>query len=90
MATPLQTQLKTRDLDKALSVVGAKPVELALVTYYDDSGMEQTQLAVVGDNTVHLLDGKSTGFSANTTHQGRAADWLKEGIFKALGRKVKK
>lgn len=59
---------------------------LALVTYIDNENMQQTQLAVVGDNSVHLLSGKQLGVS-ETRAQGNAADWLTQGIFKKLGRK---
>ena len=62
-------------------------MELALVTYYDEFGTQQTGLAVVGENQVHLIDGKVTGFSNTTTPQGLASNWLRDGIFQALGRK---
>ena len=92
MATPqqLQAAVKTRDLDKARTVVAAKPVQLALVTYFDEYGMQQTQLAVVGDNTVHMLDGKTTGFSNLSTPSGRATEWLRDGVFASLGKKKAK
>lgn len=66
-------------------VLGAKRVELALVTYTDDSNVKQFQLAIIGDNNVHLLEGRSMGFSKNTTPQGNASEWLKNGIFEKLG-----
>lgn len=65
-------------------VLGAKRVELALVTYTDDSNVQHTQLAVVGENTIHLLEGRSMGFSKSTTPFGTASDWLKKGIFEKL------
>lgn len=71
------------------TVTAAKVVELALVTYQDDSNQQQVQLAVVGDNTVHLLESRQLGISRTTTPQGIASEWLKDGIFKALGRKEK-
>lgn len=68
------------------TVVGVKEVTTVLVTYVDNEGQSQTQLAVVGDNTVHLLNGKQMGIS-DTQAQGIAADWLKEGVFKKMGKK---
>jgi hypothetical protein len=66
------------------TVQGAKLVNLAMVSWTDENGRKLTQLAVVGDNTVHLLEGKGMGFSSTTTPQGMAKDWLKEAIFNAL------
>jgi hypothetical protein len=71
------------------SVLAAKGVDLALITYVDEQGTQITQLAVVGDNRVHVLDGKPMGFSKVTTPQGLANDWLRDGVFAKLGRKVK-
>lgn len=65
-------------------VIGAKKVELALVTYVDEYGVQQVQLAVIGDKNVHLLEGRSMGLSKNTTPQGLASDWLKKGIMESL------
>jgi len=76
-----------RERGQPRSVVAVKPVELVLITYHDEFGTEQTGLAVVGEKNVHLLDGKITGFSNTTTPQGLASNWLREGVFKALGRK---
>ena len=67
-----------------------KKVDLALVSYVDEYSVQQTQLAVVGDNTVHLLEGRSVGISKNTTPQGTASEWLATGILKALGKKKAK
>jgi hypothetical protein len=69
------------------TVLAVKPVEVVLVRYTDDAGTEITQLAVVGEKNVHMLDGKATGFSRANTPQGVANDWLKNGIFAKLGRK---
>lgn len=66
------------------SVQGAKLVSLALVTYTDDQNRKITQLAVVGDKNIHLLEGKMMGFSNTTTPQGHAQDWLRDAIFAAL------
>lgn len=68
------------------TVIAAKPVELALVTYTDESNTQQTQLAVIGENNVHLIEGRALGFSKNTTPQGSASEWLRKGIFAKLGR----
>jgi len=82
MATPLQ--MSSSSQTEPRKVYGAKRVELALVTYTDDSNVQHTQLAVVGDNNVHLLEGRSMGFSKNTTPFGTASEWLKKGIFEKL------
>lgn len=71
-------------------VLGAKRVELALVTYTDESNTRHTQLAIIGDNNVHLLEGRTLGFSKNTTPQGNASEWLKKGIFEALAPSTEK
>jgi hypothetical protein len=69
------------------TVLAAKEVEIALVTYTDESGTQITQLAVVGDASVHLLEGSAMGFARTRTPQGKANDWLAKGIFAKLGRK---
>lgn len=89
MAIPLQIKpvVQNEAMTKPQTVASAKEVSLAIVTYADEYGVQQTQLAVVGDNNVHMLEGRAMGFSKNTTPQGQAKEWLKNGIFKALGRK---
>lgn len=72
---------------EARTVVAAKPVELVMVSYYDEYGVGHTQLAVVGDNNVHLLDGKATGFSQTATPHGLGSDWLTKGVFSTLKKK---
>lgn len=84
MATPLQPKMNEPLSPK--TVIAAKPVELALVTYTDESNTQQTQLAVIGENNVHLIEGRALGFSKNTTPQGSASEWLRKGIFAKLGR----
>lgn len=69
------------------TVLGAKVVELVLVTYRDEYNQQQVQLGVLGENTIHLLESRQLGISKSTTPQGVATAWLKEGVFKALGRK---
>ena len=92
MATPLKTTEATTPpmsvpADRTpRRVLAVKEVTLALITYIDNENMQQTQLAVVGDNSIHLLSGKQLGIS-QTVAQGNAADWLVEGVFKKLGRK---
>ena len=71
-------------------VVGAKIVDFALITYFDESGRQQTQLAVVGDSHVHLIESRSLGISNSTTPQGVASKWLVDGVFEKLGRGGKK
>lgn len=88
MATPLQVTSAMPTNPR--TVQGAKRVELALVTYTDDSNVQHTQLAIVGENNIHLLEGRASGFSKNTTPQGNASDWLKKGIFEKLAEGLKK
>ena len=85
MATPLQNQ--TIESNQPRKVLAVKRVEIALVTYTDDSNIQQTQLAVIGENNVHLLEGRGMGFSKNSTPQGNASAWLRDGIMAALGKK---
>ena len=66
------------------TVLAAKRVDLALVTYTDETNTQQTQLAVIGENSIHLIEGRALGFSRNTTPQGSASEWLRNGIFKKL------
>jgi len=72
------------------TVIAAKPVELVLVNYIDETGTAQTQLGVVGDNTVHLIDARTVGMSTTPSPQGKAVPWLRDGILSKLGRKVGK
>lgn len=71
-------------------MIGAKKVDLVLVTYRDEYNTTQSQLAVVGENNIHLLESRSLGLSKNTTPQGTASQWLRDGIFAALGRPPEK
>jgi hypothetical protein len=71
-----------------LEGVSAAPVELALIAYKDEYNRDVTQFAIVGKNTVHLLDGKALGVQANTQRSGRASAPLRDAVFKALGREV--
>lgn len=71
------------------TVLAAKGVDLVLITYTDERGVQVTQLAVVGDSRVHLLEARAMGISKNATPQGVAADWLRDGIFEKLGKKVR-
>lgn len=72
------------------TVLAAKAVELAMVTYTDEAGTMFTQLAVVGESETHLLEGRASGLSKYATPQGRANEWLADGIFTKLGKKRKK
>lgn len=69
------------------TVTAAKHVDLALVSYHDENDQLVTQLAVVGDNEVHLLESRGLGISKTTTRQGPASAWLSEGVMKILGKK---
>lgn len=90
MAQPLQAKTlqvsPTQSNRTPRTVLAVKEVSIALVTYNDENGETQSQLALVGDNTIHLLNGRAMGIS-NTTTQGQASEWLKEGVFKKLKEK---
>lgn len=90
MPFPIPTPPTLPQEDEAPNtVIGAKKVELALVTYRDERNVVQTQLAIVGENNINLLESRALGLTKNTTPQGPASSWLRDGIFKALGRVVK-
>jgi hypothetical protein len=92
MASPLDAMMETQGTKgrpNPKTVLAVKGVDLVLVTYTDDSGQQYTQLAVAGDQNVHLIDGKMLGFNRTTTPQGQANNWLRDGIFEKLGRKAK-
>jgi hypothetical protein len=79
------------DLNQPRTVLGAKRVEIALVTYTDETNTPQTQLAIIGENNVHLLEGRAMGLSKVTTPQGNASSWLRDAIMAKLAAgKVKK
>lgn len=52
----------------------------ALVSYVDEAGQVVTQLAIIGDNNVNLLESRNLGLSKTTTPQGKASKWLTEGV----------
>lgn len=83
---PQPAQPGNSQQDSPRTVLVAQPVELAFVTYVDENNQRVTSLAVVGTEHVHMLEGRTMGFSKNTTRQGPASDWLRDGIFKLLGR----
>jgi len=56
-------------------VKAAKFVNVAMVQWIDDDGVEHVSLAVVGDNNVQLI---------NPQVVGMAGSWLKTGIFEKL------
>lgn len=62
-------------------------MKLALVEYVDESNQIVTQLAIVGEKNVHLLESRTLGISKNTTPNGRASSWLADGIRDLLGEK---
>jgi hypothetical protein len=64
--------------------VEAVPVELALVTYRDESNRPVTQLAVIGKNTVHVLDGKPLGLAPRSQPARALSAQLRDAVFKAL------
>ncbi len=70
--------------NKPRTVLAAKKVDVALVSYVDEAGHTKTQLAVVGDNTVHLIESRTLGISKETTPQGTASEWLKKGVLEKI------
>lgn len=90
--SPTATVLsQNREFDnKPKTVIDAKYVKLALITYNDGGGHTFSQLAIVGNNHIHLLEGRAQGFSKNTTPQGSATKWLTEGVFKILEPQLEK
>ena len=68
------------------TVTAVQPVNLVLVSYVDERGLPVTQLAVVGENNVNLLESRGLGFSKTTTPQGSATKWLVDGVMKLLKR----
>lgn len=71
---------------KPQTVLGVQKVSLALVSYADESGTIITQLAVVGDSNVNMLESRTLGFSKSTTPQGKASKWLTDGILSLLAK----
>jgi hypothetical protein len=90
MAEPLIASQDPQSRPPPRTVLAAKVVDLVMVTYTDEAGTVFTQLGVAGENEVHLLEGRASGLSKYATPQGRANDWLADGIFKKLDRKRKK
>lgn len=72
------------------TVISAKKVETTLIEYKDNDGVVKTQLAVVGDHTVLLADGRSWGLSVKADYTGVGSKWLRDGVFKALGKAIPK
>lgn len=66
------------------TVTAVQPVSLALVSYVDERGITVTQLAVVGENNVNLLESRALGFSKSATPQGSASKWLVDGVRKLI------
>lgn len=68
------------------TVVVVKKVELTMVTYVDANGQQISQLALVGDSHVQLLNNVDFGFGEARTSKGPANDWLVRGVMEKLGR----
>lgn len=83
---PLTNLQQTEDR-KPRTVISAKKVDLALISYVDDFGTSRITLGIVGDSHVNLLNAQSFGISNERTDQGPASSWMTEGVLKALGRK---
>ncbi len=73
------------------TVRSAKFVKMAVVEYADPDGTERAQFAVVGDNTLVLVNGNPLGITNNRNEPaGVASKWLRDAVFKALGLEVPK
>ena len=81
MAIPLNLQ---REQTAPRTVQAAKFVELAIVTFSDDTNVQHTTLAVVGENHIHLLEGRELGYCPHTTPKGNASAWLTKAIKEKL------
>lgn len=87
MANPLVATEQKLDRPAPKTVLSAKRVELVLVSYADETGIIRTQLAIAGDNNVQLIDSRPMGISKDSTPQGLASTWIRDGVFSLLGRK---
>ena len=88
MATPLSlTKPQTTEDRKTRTVLSAKKIDLALISYVDEFGIPHTTMGIVGDNHVNLLNAQAFGLSRERTEQGPASAWMTEGVLKALGKK---
>ena len=67
--------------NKLLSVTKA---DLAFVVYTGPAGEEIRQLAIVGQNTVILLNHRQLGIGEISTPSGLATSWLKDGILSSV------
>lgn len=72
------------------TVQSAKLVDLAIVSYTDNEGMQHSQLFVVGDKTLIMLDGRSLGYSTRPEPAGIAARWLRDAVLQSLGKELPK
>ena len=70
------------------TVQSAKLVDLAIVSYTDNDGTQHSQLFVIGDKTVIMLDGRSLGYSTRPEPSGIAGRWLRDEVLKALGKEI--
>lgn len=70
------------------TVQSAKLVDLAIVSYTDNDGTQHSQLMVIGDKTVIMLDGRSLGYSTRPEPAGIAGRWLRDEVLKSLGKEV--
>lgn len=84
---PVPNPLQPRQRAEPQTVLAVKKVDLALVQFADERGLEVTSLAIIGDNNVHLLDGRSLGLTQSRNPVGVATEWLRKAIFEKLGRK---
>lgn len=69
-------------------VKSVKLVDVALVIYEDPTGVEHTQFAYVGDQTVVLLDGRGLGYSNRPDPGGVANRQLRNEVLEGLNRSV--
>lgn len=85
-----EPEAKKEKLLAPKTVAAVKLVNMALVSYINENGEEITQLALIGDEKVQLLNNQDFNLGTVKTSKGPANDWLVRGIMEKLGRAKKK
>ena len=83
-------EVENNQSQQTKTVLSAKLVDLALVSYIDNDGAQHTQLCIVGEHNTIMLDGRALGYSKTPDPGGMASPWLHEAAKKALQAKGKK
>lgn len=66
-----------------MTVQSVQKVGLAVVSFTDQENQGHTQLMVIGDNTVLMLDGRALGYSTRPEPAGIANKLLAEAVIAA-------